>query len=488
MSTILTIRHLNGSLAGKSQRVALQEGQALRLGRAPESDIKFSDTADDSVSSLHAELSLQSGRLFIEDKRSSNGTFVNGAACPPFQKVAVPDGSRIRLAQQGPEMQVTSEVAPAVAAKAPSVTGAGVTAPQPPKESVGRTTMLREIDRARQEERDVMVGEIAKTKKKTGLWVGVGLLVVLLLAAGGIGGAMWWNQKKAAAGKANLEGKLAEQKAAMEKEMNAWPDVEGRVRPAVVHIECQYRLRGPLVMNEEGSEALMVDKYRGHVTGSGVQIRPGLILTALHVVEPWKFAVQEWEELIKQVPFLKAEYDLLEVQFPGQQPLKATLVAGSQQQDLALLQVQQTIAPAVAVGKSNADVKVTEEIAILGYPGGLGVYFQPVKNMSGTGSAIKEVAVVNPTFIRGTVAQPLSATGDTSHHLIFDASIEPGSSGGPVINRKGELIGIVVSRFQRLGEVVIQGRTYTTLKPMEAGSTAVAPDDIMDFLRKSGIL
>jgi S1-C subfamily serine protease len=489
VSTILTIRHLSGSLSGKSQRVALQEGQVLRLGRAPENDIKFSDTADDAVSGMHAELSLQGGRLFIEDKRSSNGTFVNGAPCPPFQKVAVPDGSRIRLAQQGPEMQVTAEAAQPVAAALPSVTatGPGSTAVQPPKEAVGRATMLREIDRARQEERDVMAGELAKSKKSTGLFVTLGLVAVLLLAAGGIGGVLWWSKKKGDTDKVAFEGKLAEQKAAMEKEMNVWPAVEGKVRPAVVHIECRYRLRRPMVMNETGTAALMVDEFGGHVTGSGVQIRPGLILTALHVVEPWKFAIENWEALTQQVHTLKSEYDLLEVQFPGQQPLKASLVAGSQKQDLALLQVQQTVAPAVPVGKSNADVKVTDEIAILGYPGGLGQFLQVVRNMSGTGSEIRRVKEVNPTFIRGTVAQPLDM-GDTAHYLFFDASIEPGSSGGPVVNRNGELIGIVSLQFQRQGEVEILGKKYPTLMPMAAGSVAVTPDDIMDFLRKSGIV
>ncbi len=405
----------------------------------------------------------------------------------------MPDGSRIRLAKQGPEMQVTAEAAsPVPAPPSLTATGAGVTAPQPPKEAVGRATMLREIDRARQEERDVMVGALAQSKKKTGMWMTVGLVVVLLLAVGGIGGALWWTKEKATKEKAVVETRMAQQKAAMEKEINVWPDVEGRVRQAVVHIECKYRLRAPRYLDEVGSAATMVDGGWGHVTGSGVQIRPGLILTALHVVEPWKFAFEEgdWEELTRRVKFLKAEYDLLEVQFPGgQQPLKASMVAGSQIQDLALLQVQETIAPAVAVGKSNADVKVTEEIAILGYPGEIGVFFQPVKNMSGAGRVIKEVTVVNPTFIRGTVAQPLTATGATSHYLMFDASIEPGSSGGPVINRRGELIGIVSSRRQRPDKVVeILGQKYTTLKPMEAGSMAVAPDDIMDFLRKSGII
>ena len=488
MSMILTIRNLSGSLAGKSQRVALQEGQVLRLGRAPENDIKFSDAAEDSVSGMHAELSLSGGRLFIEDKRSSNGTFVNGAPCPPFQKVAVPDGSRIRLAKQGPEMQVTIEAAPAMAGAGPAVTatGAGVTAAQP-KESVGRATMLREIDRARQEERDVVAGELAKTKKSTGLWTGVGLVLVLLLAGGGIGGTMWWaKQKTDQAEQKNV--KLASDhdqfRKEVERDRNVWPEVEKKVSPAVVHIACRYRLRRPFAVNAQGS-ALMVEDLGGSVEGSGVQIRPGLILTALHVVEPWKFAIQGWDDLSKQI---KSEYDLLEIQFPGQQPLKATLVAGSQEQDLALLQVQQTVAPVVAIGKSNSDVKVTDEIAILGYPGGLGQYLVAVRNTSGAGNQIRAVREVIPTFIRGTVAQPLTATGDTSHNLFFDASIEPGSSGGPVVNRNGELIGIVSLQFQRQGEMSILGKMYPTWVPMAAGSMAVTPDDIMGFLRKSGII
>lgn len=473
MSMILTIHHLSGALNGKSQRVAMQEGQTLRLGRAPENDIKFSDATEDCVSGLHAELRLEGGRLHIEDKKSANGTFVNNASCPPFQKVAVPEGATVRLAKQGPELRMTLAAAPA---------------PQPVKETVGRATMLREIDRVRQEERGVVAGELAQTRKKSGLWLSAGLAAVLLLAAGGIAGAMWWTKQRAEREKTLLTAEQERLRTAYEGVQNRWPEVAKKVSPAVVHVECRYRLRRPFAMDAEGSPA-MVEDMGGHVKASGVQIRPGLILTALHAVEPWRFAIEGWDEMVRQNHAFKPEYDLLEIQFPGQQPLKARLVAGSQEQDLALLQVQETVAPSIAFGRANADVKVTEEIAIFGYPGELGEYLVQVENtVVPGGGEVRNVREVVPTFVLGTVARPLDGAEDSGHHLLFDASTAPGSSGGPVVNRAGELVGIVSLQFQRQGELNIMGQVYPTLVPMAAGNVAVTPDDITAFLRKSGIV
>lgn len=498
MSIILTIRHLSGSLAGKSQRVALQDGQVLRLGRSAESDIRFSDATDDSVSGVHAELSLDGQRLYVEDKRSANGTFVNGAPCPPFEKVAVPDGSRLRLAKEGPEMQVVAEAAkPAAGAATGAATGAGATAltgtaAGPAKESVGKATLLREIERVRQEERDLVDSQMAGSKRSHATLLAAGLTGVLLLGAGGFGSFAWWNDKQT---QARLAKQTEEQAAELARVTNAWSEVERKVSPAVVHIRTTYSLR-------TANGRPIASKS---VTGSGVQIRPGLILTARHVVEDWRFSfgaprtgkpldlgkpeTWNWDEIQEQLGW-QAVHESLEVQFPGQQPITATLVsgAGERTEDLALLQIHATTAPTVPLGRANSDVKVTDDVAIIGYPGILGQYKILVSNATGVGNRVAEIPEVVPTFMRGTVAQPLTDTGESSRLLFFDASIEHGNSGGPVVNRNGELIGIVSLQYKQSQVVDFNGLPLQTLEPMEAGSAAVPPDYIQSFLRKHGIV
>jgi len=496
VSTILTIRHLNGSLAGRSQRIALQEGQILRLGRGEGNDLRFGDAADDSVSTMHAELSLQNGRLYIEDKRSSNGTYVNGAPCPPFQKIAVADGSRIRLAREGPEMQTVLETAPAAAA--PQVAAGTPTVPTgaPAKESVGRATMLREIDRARQEERDVMAGQvagqIATSRRSSGLWLAVGLVTVLFLAGGAIGGAMWWNHHQAAQQAAQQEKSLAALgnkvvNVSQQINTNVWADVEKKVSPAVVHIRCLYRLRVPKIVAANSTAALSAGEvllWEG-VTGSGVLVRPGLVLTAKHVVEPWKVRFRDWDEL--QKGGAKAEYDELDVQFAGQQPLKATLVASSDEFDLALIQIQPTAAHEVPVAASNNAVRVTDRIAVISYPANLGERPSQVRNLSGFGADFSRITEVTPTFVTGTVTHPL--TGSTgANYVVFDAAVTHGSSGGAVVNDKGELIGIVSQQFQQAKSINVQGQEIEINDVVSAGNMAVSPDDIRSFLRSRGVV
>ncbi len=519
MSTVVTIKYFTGSLAGRSQPLVLNEGQRVRMGRAQDSDIRFIDAIDDSVSSLHAELSLQQGRVYLEDKRSTNGTFVNGERCVPFQAIALADGSRIRLGKEGPEMQLLVE-APAAAAAGVAARSVDPAAPAasagaapggatlagtaatdagsglvPAKVSVGRATLLREIDRARQDERNVVSGQLANSRRNTGVWVALGLVFVLVLAALGIGGVVLWNRRQLEAQRATTSAEVAKAEtdaaraASLAKE-NVWASVERHAGPAVVHIRCGFRVFRPRIAHKLTSATAQLVETRGEfyqeeaVEGSGVLVKPGLVLTARHLIEPWQFEFKPWSDLERRG--WKAEDQMLEVQFPGQQPIKASLVAASDKFDLALLQIQPTNAPYVAIAKSNEGVKVTDRIAVIGYPADVGQTTRPVAKPTGAGSEPAEVTDITPTFVVGTITQGIHSALDYQK-ITFDASITNGNSGGAVLNERGELIGIVTAQYIMDKKKVIMGVTVWMQDPVPGANVAVSPQAIQEFLRTYGM-
>lgn len=486
MSTTFRIKHLSGSLAGRDQRIALSEGQSIRLGRGPESDVKFNASVDDTVSGVHAELSWRDGRLTVEDQKSSNGTFVNGAPCPPFEKLAVPDGSRIQLGQEGPEMQVTFEAA---AAGGPAAgAAADGQAERPRKQAVGRETLLREIDRAKQEERDHMVDEVARSRKKTGVWLAAASVVLVALVAGGV-----WLATRSSATQVEDRTRALEARIDSVGE-NVWSQVENRARPAIGHVRVRYHLAFPKLV--DGEVVGTTEKTPEIVTGTAVLIGPGLVITAKHVVAPWEMIQFDAEGLenrfrgwkhFADVTGSKAVYDRLEIQFPGRQPIAAEVVATGEVSDLALLSIPEMAIEPVRVASSNDTVHVTDEVAILGYPHAFGAVETVAKDTTRPEASFKEVTDMEPTFIRGTVSRPVPEVGETSRYFYLDASIEPGNSGGPVLNREGEVIGIISSRRTARDTMKIHGQDVPIMKPVAAAGRAVGPSDIADFLERAGV-
>ena len=104
------------------------------------------------------------------------------------------------------------------------------------------------------------------------------------------------------------------------------------------------------------------------------------------------------------------------------QPTVAQVLARDARNDLALLKVD--IAPD-HVASLRAGVKVGEDIAAFGYP------------LQGTLSA-------GGNFTLGNISA-LAGMQNDSRHIQITAPVQPGNSGGPVVDRAGNVIGVVVS-------------------------------------------
>ncbi len=137
--------------------------------------------------------------------------------------------------------------------------------------------------------------------------------------------------------------------------------------------------------------------------GSGFFVRDGEIASNLHVVES---AARGYAKLIGK----KTKYDI------------EGITAVDPERDLVVLKISVARSEALPLGNSDA-VQVGESVYAVGNPQGLeGTFSQ------GIVSSIREVG--------------------TDKLLQITAPISPGSSGGPVLNAKGEVIGVSVATFR----------------------------------------
>ncbi|MDR4499447.1 MAG: S1C family serine protease [Candidatus Scalindua sp.] len=149
-----------------------------------------------------------------------------------------------------------------------------------------------------------------------------------------------------------------------------------------------------LVMEDANGQSLSL--------GSGFFVRDGEVASNLHVVEG---AARGYAKIIGQ----KTKYDI------------EGITAVDPERDLVVLKISGARAGALAIGSSES-VQVGETIYAIGNPQGLkGTFSQ------GIVSSIREVG--------------------TDKLLQITAPISPGSSGGPVLNGKGEVIGVSVATF-----------------------------------------
>ncbi len=126
--------------------------------------------------------------------------------------------------------------------------------------------------------------------------------------------------------------------------------------------------------------------------------------------------------------------DTVKAHYKGRE-LDANILFVDRANDLAIIKAN--IKPNKVFAVSDEDVSLLEDIIVAGYPLG--------KNIS---ASIK-------TF-KGSVTA-LAGYGDNFSNFQIDASLSSGNSGGPIINQKGNVVGVAV---EKLIEVGVEGFNF----------------------------
>tara|TARA_B100000989_G_scaffold202527_1_gene153255 strand:- start:100 stop:1188 length:1089 start_codon:yes stop_codon:yes gene_type:complete len=157
-------------------------------------------------------------------------------------------------------------------------------------------------------------------------------------------------------------------------------------------------------------------------SGSGFFVlKDGTVITNYHVIEGC---------------------ELNKVSYKGSES-EAKVLSIDKVNDIAILKTD--ISPQTAFAVSNEDVSLLEDVVVAGYPLG--------KQIS---SAIKT---------HKGVVTALAGAGDNYSYFQTDAAINQGNSGGPIINQKGNVVGIAVQTWVEEGvQGVHFGIKSSTLK------------------------
>jgi hypothetical protein len=166
-------------------------------------------------------------------------------------------------------------------------------------------------------------------------------------------------------------------------------------------------------------------------TGSGFVISPsGYVLTNHHVVTGEDATLERGGRQVR----VKLEVKRIEVVLPADGTrLEAHVEASDPEVDVAVLSVAGTELPFIGLGDSDA-LQAGEPVMVVGFPFGRSVE---------AGRRVTAETVPQPSVSRGTIAAVREGEEGDARYIQTDATVNPGSSGGPMLDEDGHAVGIV---------------------------------------------
>ncbi len=260
-----------------------------------------------------------------------------------------------------------------------------------------------------------------------------GLLGVLALV--GVGFMAHYYAPPETAGLEQQVHQLSSQVADLQRQQSFSASVVDDARESVAYIYGIYHVSG------------RAQGFRARVAGTGFVVAPGLLATNRHVAEPW-YGDREVAVALRQggSPVLEK----LVAYFPGSPlPVKLETAVVATHGDLAVLRFEATaftrkLRPLTL---SQALPHVGDSVSVLAYPMGVtgmvakspAVVYERLSSHADNADTAGELAALSLIRPSATFGHIGDVTGDK---LIYDAPTARGGSGGPVLNLRGEVVGI----------------------------------------------
>ncbi|WP_375122582.1 peptidoglycan DD-metalloendopeptidase family protein [Variovorax sp. WS11] len=177
-----------------------------------------------------------------------------------------------------------------------------------------------------------------------------------------------------------------------------------------------------------------VAKPKGKATGSGFAVTGAQVVTNAHVVEGCK---------------------KIDVADRGSARVKAL----DAKNDLALLEVDAVMAPAATLSQTR--LRQGDAVTVVGFP------------LRGLLAAGPQVTAGNATALAGLA--------NNTAIIQISAPVQPGNSGGPVLDSSGNVIGVVTSKLNVLKTAAVTGDIAQNV------NFAVAPSTLRGFLEANDV-
>ena len=142
------------------------------------------------------------------------------------------------------------------------------------------------------------------------------------------------------------------------------------------------------------------------------------------------------------------------------QEIAASLIASDRERDLALLRTDADPGPALSFRRA-AEVRRGENVVTYGFP------------LAGLLSS-------GPTLTTGDVSA-LAGIGDNARQIQISAPVQQGNSGGPLLDLRGQVVGVIVSKLNA------QRVAQATGDIPQNVNFAVKHTEAVDFMREHGV-